>query len=321
VTAGGTAAGGSAGGSAAGSGAFRAVIQPRRIDFGGFSVHRALPARGLHAVGPWVFFDHMGPTSFPPGKGVDVLPHPHINLATVTYLFEGEIVHRDSIGSVQTITPGAINLMVAARGIVHSERTGPELRAVGHRMNGLQLWFALPEENEQSEPTFTHYPADDLPRATLEAAEVRVIIGHAWGLASPVRTFSPTLYAEARIPAGADLPLPEDAAELGVYPLSGRLRVGGAELAGQSLSILAGGPAAGPALLSAVEDSRIALIGGTPLGRRYMWWNFVSSRMERIERARADWNADRLGHVPGETERYPLPEHDRFSESEGQSSR
>jgi redox-sensitive bicupin YhaK (pirin superfamily) len=308
--------GSAAGGPAGDSGALRAVIQPREIDFGGFSVRRALPARGRHAVGPWVFFDHMGPASFQPGQGVDVKPHPHINLATVTYLFEGEIVHRDSIGSVQTITPGAINLMVAGRGIVHSERTGPELRAAGHRLNGLQLWFALPEEDEQSEPRFTHYSAADLPRTTLQGAEVRVMIGRAWGLESPVRTLSPTLYAEARVPAGATLPLPGDAEELAVYPLSGKLRIGGAEVTNRALSVLA----AGAPVLSAEEDSRLAIVGGTPLGRRYMWWNFVSSRMEHIRKAQADWTADRLGHVPGETERYPLPQHDRFSESEGQFS-
>ena len=305
-----------AGGSPGGSAAFAAVVQPREIDLGGFLVRRALPARGLHAVGPWVFFDHMGPASFPPGAGVDVLPHPHINLATVTYLFEGEIVHRDSVGSVQTITPGAINLMVAGRGIVHSERTGPEHRAAGHRMNGLQLWFALPEEIEESQPTFTHYPAEILPRAVLEGAQVRVMIGRAWGLESPVETFSPTLYAEAEIPAGGRLTLPEDAAELALYPASGRLRLGNAELAAQRLHVLAG-PAG--AALSAAARTRLALIGGSPLGRRYMWWNFVSSRRERIERAKADWKADRIGRVPGETERYALPERDAFSEAQGQS--
>jgi redox-sensitive bicupin YhaK (pirin superfamily) len=299
------------------SAVIRTAVHPREIDLGGFPVRRALPARRLHAVGPWVFFDHMGPFSFPPGRGVDVKPHPHINLATVTYLFEGEIIHRDSIGSVQTITPGAINLMVAARGIVHSERTGPELRAAGHRVDGLQLWFALPEKVEESEPSFTHFPAEELPRATLGGVDVRVMIGSAWGLESPVRTFSPTLYAEAKLPEGAALPLPEDAVELAVYPLSGKLRVGDGQLAEQTLSVLASSPAA----LSAVENSRIAIIGGAPLGRRYMWWNFVSSRMDRIERAKADWEADRMGRVTGETERYTLPKHDAFSEREGQSSR
>ena len=161
---------------AAPSGPILRVVRPREIDLGGFLVRRALPAVEVHAVGPWVFFDHMGPHSFPPGEGVDVKPHPHINLATVTYLFEGEIVHRDSIGSVQTITPGAVNLMVAARGIVHSERTGAALRAAGHRVNGLQLWLALPEEHEEGEPAFSHYAAEELPRESLEGVELRVMI-------------------------------------------------------------------------------------------------------------------------------------------------
>ena len=300
------------------SAAIRAVIGPREIDFGGFPVRRALPARGLHAVGPWVFFDHLGPFSFSPGGGVDVKPHPHINLATVTYLFEGEIVHRDSLGSVQTITPGAVNLMLAARGIVHSERTGPELRAAGHRVNGLQLWFALPEEVEESEPSFTHYPAGNLPRARVGGGDVRVMIGSAWGLESPVQTFSPTLYAEAELPADARLALPVGVEELAVYPLSGRLRLGDADLPERTLIVLAQGPSAA---LTAVEPGRTAIIGGAPLGRRYMWWNFVSSRMERIERAKADWKADRMGRVPGETERYSLPERDAFSEREGQAPR
>jgi redox-sensitive bicupin YhaK (pirin superfamily) len=294
----------------------RRVVHPREIDLGGFLVRRALPAAGLHAVGPWVFFDHMGPHSFPPGKGVDVKPHPHINLATVTYLFEGEIVHRDSIGSVQTITPGAINLMVAGRGIVHSERTAPELRATGHRVDGLQLWFALPEEHEEDEPTFTHYPAEDLPRASLQGVEVRVMIGRAWGLESPVRTFSPTLYAEAEVPGGSTLPLPDGGGQRAVYLVAGSLQVGDTELAEQGLTVFGDTPGL---RLSARQPSRVAIIGGEPLGRRYMWWNFVSSRKERIDRAKEDWKADRIGRVPGETERYPLPERDAFSEREGQS--
>ena len=258
----------------------------------------------------------MGPHSFPPGKGVDVKPHPHINLATVTYLFEGEIVHRDSIGSVQTITPGAVNLMVAARGIVHSERTGAELRAAGHRVNGLQLWFALPEEHEEGEPAFSHYAAEELPRESLEGVELRVMIGSAWGLDSPVKTFSPTLYAEAEVPAGAALPLPDGVGERAVYLVSGDLRLGGTEIARHTLSVFADTPGLS---LSAREHSRVAIIGGKPLGRRHMWWNFVSSRKERIEQARADWKADRIGRVPGETERYPLPERDAFMERKGVS--
>jgi redox-sensitive bicupin YhaK (pirin superfamily) len=295
----------------------RMIVRPREVDLGGLLVRRALPSSGLRAVGPWVFFDHFGPHSFPREKGLDVIPHPHINLATVTYLFEGEIVHRDSIGSVQTITPGAINLMVAGRGIVHSERTGPELRAAGHRLNGLQLWFALPEEHEEDEATFSHYPPEDLPRENLEGVEARVMIGSAYGMSSPVQTFSPTLYAEAEIPAGGSLVLPDGMRERAVYLVSGSLRLGQAELPEQALTLVEDRPGV---QLSALQPSRIAIIGGAPVGRRTMWWNFVSSRRERIEEAKADWKADRMGRVPGETERYPLPERDAFSEGQEQGS-
>lgn len=287
------------------------IIQPREVDLGGFVVRRSLPSMNLHAVGPWVFFDHIGPATFSPGKGVDVIPHPHINLATVTYLFDGEIVHRDSIGNVQTITPGAVNLMVAARGIVHSERTGPQLRAAGHRMNGLQLWFALPEEDEEIEPRFYHYPAQDLPRVSIDGAELRVMIGSAYGLHSPVRTFSPTLYAEAEVPKGCSLPLPEDAGHRAIYLVSGRLRMQDTDLSSRCMTVF---EPRSEVRLFALEDSRIAMIGGEPLGKRFMWWNFVSSRKERIEQAKTDWKGGRFGGVPGETEFYPLPQVDAFSE-------
>lgn len=299
------------------SSSVRSIIQPREIDLGGFVVHRCLPARGVHSVGPWVFFDHMGPVSFRPGRGVDVIPHPHINLATVTYLFEGELVHRDSIASVQTITAGAVNLMVAGRGIVHSERTGPELRTAGHRMNGLQLWLTLPEQFEEIEPAFYHYPASDLPRASIDGVAVRVMIGGAYGLHAQVMTYSPTLYAEAGIPAGRTLRLPADVEELAVYVVSGSIRTQGMDLPAQCMAVF--GDAAGLELLAAA-DSRIALIGGSPLGRRTMWWNFVSSRRERIDKAKADWRDNRFPRVPGETEAAPLPEADAFSEREERSS-
>lgn len=287
------------------------IIRPREVDLGRFVVRRSLPAMGMHAVGPWVFFDHMGPATFPPEKGVDVIPHPHINLATVTYLFDGEIVHRDSIGNVQTITPGAVNLMVAARGIVHSERTSPQLRAAGHRLNGLQLWFALPEEDEEIEPRFYHYPAQDLPQASVDGAELRVMIGSAYGLDSPVKTFSPTLCAEAEVPKGCSLPLPEAAEQRAVYLASGRLRIQDTDLPPRCMTVFEPGS---EVRLVALEDSRIATIGGAPLGKRFMWWNFVSSRKERIEQAKADWKEGRFGAVPGEREFYPLPQVDAFSE-------
>lgn len=305
----------------------RTRIHPREVDVGGFQVRRclpagaSLPAAGIPGAGPWVFFDHIGPGTFPSGRGLDVIPHPHIGLATVTYLFEGELVHRDSIGSVQTISPGAVNLMVAGAGIVHSERTGPALRAAGHRLHGLQLWFALPEEVEESEPTFRHYPAADLPSTRIGAASLRVLIGGAWGLRSPVPSFSPTLYAEARLPAGGNLPLPPEAGELALYVVAGGVAVAGGapQTAGTALPAhtmaLLGDPA--DVEIVAREDSRIALIGGAPLGERHMWWNFVSSRRERIEQAKADWRDARFAMVPGETERAPLPERDAFFDKRG----
>jgi redox-sensitive bicupin YhaK (pirin superfamily) len=290
------------------------IIEPRIIDFGGFGVHRSLPVVGFRAVGPWVFFDHMGPISFAPGRGVDVIPHPHINLATVTYLFQGEIVHRDSIGSVQAITPGAVNLMVAGRGIVHSERTGHELRAAGHLLDGLQLWLALPEEHEEIEPTFRHYAAADLPASMIEGAWVRVMIGSAFGLESPVKTFSPTLYMELELPHTHTVALPADMEQRAIYLLSGDLELQGCKLPEQCLIVFEPGTVIP---LTAGQDSRIVMIGGSPLGKRHMWWNFVSSSVQRIEQAKSDWADGRFPAVPGEREFYPLPQRDVFSEENG----
>ena len=283
------------------------IIQPRVVELGGSTVRRSLPATGLHAVGPWVFFDHMGPADLAPGRGVDVIPHPHINLATVSYLFEGQIVHRDSIGSVQTITPGAINLMVEGRGIVHSERTGPELRAAGHRLNGLQLWFALPEDIEETEPAFYHYPEGDLPGKTIEGVRVRVLIGTAFGLHSPVKSFSPTLCAEADLLRGCVFSLPPEVQQRGICVVSGALSFTDAEFAEHSMVVFKPGSEVS---LKALQDSRIALIGGDPLGKRHMWWNFVSSSKERIERAKSGWSSGGFRMVTGETEFAPLPQRD-----------
>lgn len=290
------------------------LITPREADIGGFTVRRSLPTRGFRSVGPWVFFDHMGPAKMAPGHGMDVISHPHINLATVTYLFDGEIVHRDSIGSVQTITPGAINLMMAGSGIVHSERTSPETRAAGHTAHGLQLWIALPEEKEEDAPAFYHYPAPALPAATIDGVDIRVMMGAAFELVSPVITFSPTLYVEAHMAAGALLSLPNEPDELAVYVVTGNVAIGSetrVAVAGQTMAVLA--PTAKRGLLHAQEESRIALIGGANLGKRYMWWNFVSSRRERIEQAMDDWKTGGMGMVPGESEFTPLPESDGFA--------
>ena len=292
-----------------GDAAIDRVVAPREIDFGGFAVRRSMPSRECHSVGPWLFFDHFGPVTLPPGRGVDVIPHPHVNLSTVTYLFDGEIMHRDTIGSVQAIRPGAMNLMRAGRGIAHSERTGTELRAKGHGVHGLQLWSGLPVEHEEIEPAFVHYAAGELPTDRLNGVDVRVMIGSAFGLRSPVETLSPTLYAEASVPAGGTLALPAQPSERAVYSVSGRLRIDESDVPPHRLAVIVSDE---DAAITAVEDCRLALIGGEPLGKRYMWWNFVSSRSARIEKAKEDWTDGRFGTIPGETEYQRLPERDSF---------
>ncbi|MGH8620845.1 MAG: pirin family protein, partial [Burkholderiales bacterium] len=247
-----------------------------------------------------------GPVAFEPGQGIDVRPHPHIHLATVTYLFEGEIVHRDSLGSLLPIRPGAINWMTAGRGIVHSERTGPELREAGSRLHGLQLWVALPAEHEESDPDFRHYPAASLPEIERGGARVRVLAGNAYGAASPVQTLSPLLYAEAMIPAGRALPLPDEHRERAAYVVEGAIRCGEQRIEALRMAVFAPGPTPP---LGAESAARVMLIGGAPLdGERHIWWNFVSSSRERIEQAKRDWKERRFPAVPGETEFIPLPE-------------
>ena len=285
---------------------FVTIIEGRTRDLGGFSVGRVLPSAARRLVGPFVFFDHMGPAAFEPGQGIDVRPHPHINLATVTYLFEGEIVHRDSLGSLQAIRPGAINWMTAGKGIVHSERTGPELRKAGSRLHGLQLWVALPRAKEETDPDFRHYPAAALPEMRKGGARVRVLAGTAYGAASPVQTLSPLFYVEAMIPAGGELPLPEEHPERAAYVVEGTISCGEALVGPARMAFFAPGPTPP---LRAVSPARVALIGGAPLdGERHIWWNFVSSSRERIERAKRDWKEGRFVPVPGETEFIPLPE-------------
>lgn len=287
-----------------GCGAIQTVLQPRVKDLGGFSVRRLFPTARRKMVGPWIFFDHMGPADFPAGEGINVRPHPHINLATVTYLFEGEILHRDSLGSLQAIRPGDINLMVAGRGIVHSERERPEVTAVPHRLHGLQLWFALPEADEEVEPAFLHYPSADIPRVDIDGVPVRVMMGSAYGVTSPVRTYAGALYVEAHLKAGQKLVLPQ-AAERALYVAEGELKARDVVVPQHSLAIL---DDTSDVEIEAVEDSRIALIGGDPVGQRFIDWNFVSSRKERIEQARADWKAGRFPKVPGDEEEFiPLP--------------
>ncbi len=283
------------------------VIEGRPRDLGGFSVRRVLPSASRRLVGPFIFFDEMGPAAFAPGTGIDVRPHPHINLATVTYLFEGEITHRDSLGSHLSILPGAINWMTAGRGIVHSERTGPEQRESGGRLHGIQLWVALPRAHEEVEPEFFHHPAETLPHIEDGGVTLRVLAGSAYGKTSPVRTYSPLFYVDAKLPAGGRLVLPDEYAERAVYVVSGKVRAG-TEIA-DSPRLLVFSPGK-KAVLCADTSSRVLLLGGAPLdGERHIFWNFVSSSEERIERAKQDWREGRFPKVPGDEEEFiPLPE-------------
>lgn len=281
------------------------VLRPREKDLGGFSVRRLLPTAQRKTVGPWIFFDHMGPADFPAGKGINVRPHPHVNLATVTYLFEGEILHRDSLGSFQPIRPGDINLMVAGRGIVHSEREQPEVNSVPHRLHGLQLWLALPEADEEVEPAFHHYPSADIPAVEVGGVPVRVMMGTAYGATSPVRVFASTLYVEAHLQPGQKLLLP-DADERAIYVAQGALKAQDIDIPEHAMAILSN---VSGVIVEAAEESRIAIIGGEHMGKRFIDWNFVSSRKERIEQAKRDWRERRFPVVAGdEVEFIPLPE-------------
>ena len=285
-------------------GAVELILQPREKDLGGFSVRRLLPTAQRRMVGPWIFFDHMGPARFPAGQGITVRPHPHIGIATVTYLFEGEILHRDSLGSLQPIRPGDLNLMVAGRGIVHSERERPEVTATEHGLHGLQLWLALPEAEEETAPAFHHYPGADIPTLDLDGVPVRVMMGSAYGVTSPVRCFSETLYLEAHLQPGQSLLLPA-AAERALYVASGVLRAQDTVLPTHSMTVFAAQPGI---RVTATAPARIALIGGAPVGERHIDWNFVSSRPERIAQARRDWAEGRFPRVPGDEEEFiPLP--------------
>jgi redox-sensitive bicupin YhaK (pirin superfamily) len=280
-------------------------ITPRAHDLGGgFTVKRVLPAMQRQAIGPFVFFDHFGPVTAQPSDNHDVRPHPHIGLATVTYLLEGAMMHRDSTGVVQRIEPGAINWMTAGRGIVHSERTPDDWRNVVRRSHGFQLWSALPAEHEEDAPSFVHTPASAIPVVTLPGATVRVLVGSAFGVSSPVATLSPTLYLAMELEAGALITIPDAAQERGIYSVDGALEVDGEALPAGEMLVLE--PGSTPTLC-AKETTRVMLLGGAPLGHRHMVWNFVSSRKERIVQAQDDWEAQRFATVPGETEFIPLP--------------
>jgi redox-sensitive bicupin YhaK (pirin superfamily) len=280
------------------------TLEPRVRSLGEFDVRRVLPAPERQMVGPFVFFDHMGPAVFPPGKGIAVRPHPHIGLATITYLFEGEIMHRDSLGFTQLIQPGAVNLMIAGSGIVHSERAGNDLD-VTSRLHGIQSWMALPAHLEEMAPDFRHYPADALPEVALGGATVRLIMGEAFGVRSPALCHSPTFYADARMLAGSRIALPATATDRAAYVALGNVRIGEVEYAEGTLVIARTGA---EVAIEAVAESRVMIIGGEPLGARHIWWNFVSSSAERIERAKQDWQAGRFEKVAGDDELIPLPE-------------
>ncbi|HEY5338486.1 MAG TPA: pirin family protein, partial [Rhizomicrobium sp.] len=269
------------------------VITGKKHELGDkFFVQRVLPQAGQRRIGPFVFFDYFGPATFAPGKGIDVRPHPHIGLATVTYLFEGAQMHRDSIGSVQDITPGAVNWMTAGRGIVHSERTGPQTRAAGHRMHGIQSWIGLPTKDEEAEPGFQHVPSGQLPSAEKNGVTLHLITGTAYGLTSPVKVFSPIFYVDARFAAGSSLPMTDEHEERAAFVIEGEVEIGGATYGEAQMIVFDRGE---QAAITAKGAARVMLLGGAALdGDRHVWWNFVSSSRERMEKAKADWTAMRF---------------------------
>lgn len=291
------------------------LLKPHTRDIGAFAVRRVLPSALAQTVGPFIFFDHFGPVELPPQEGMDVRPHPHIGLATVSYLFEGEIEHRDSLGSVQIIRPGDVNWMTAGRGIVHSERTPAALRTHGSRLHGVQTWVALPKALEGTDPAFVHHPAATLPQLTFPGVCVSVIAGTAFGAQSPVAVFSPTLYAALSLDAGATLVIPPEHEERGLYLIEGEAEIDGESLTLHHLAVLTPGSAV---TLRARSGARLMLVGGAPAdGRRFIEWNFVASERELIEDAKARWEADAFPHVPGETERIPLPRRDKPADGNG----
>jgi redox-sensitive bicupin YhaK (pirin superfamily) len=281
------------------------IIGGRERDLGGFVVRRVLPDHHTQMVGPFIFFDHLGPARFAPGQGIDVRPHPHIALATVTYLFEGSLRHRDSLGSVRDIQPGDVNWMTAGHGIAHSERTPAEARALGAQVHGIQSWVALPDGHEDVDPDFAHYPAKQLPQSSMDGVELAVIAGQAFGLTSPVTTLWPTLYVDVRMRAAATLDMPDDHAERAVYVAQGGLDLDGTRLDAGQMAVFAAG---GQPRLRALSDARVMLLGGAQFPTpRVIWWNFVASSRERIEQAKQRWLRQEFPSVPGETEFIPLP--------------
>jgi redox-sensitive bicupin YhaK (pirin superfamily) len=287
--------------------AIEMLIVPRAVDLGEMEVRRALPSLKRQMVGPFIFFDQMGPAEFLTDKGIDVRPHPHINLATVTYLFEGQILHRDSLGTEMTIEPGAVNWMRAGRGIVHSERTSPERKRSGQRLFGIQTWMALPEEQEESDPAFVHHGSGELPIVEAEGFRARLIAGDAFGARSPLVTASETLYADVHLSAGSQVPIEPSYEERALYTIAGDIDVAGDTFGPGQLLVLRPGD---PIVVRATGNAQFMLFGGAPMGGpRYIWWNFVSSRPERIEQAKEEWARGRFNTVPGDVEEFiPLPD-------------
>lgn len=289
------------------------VIEPRRRDLGGFTVGRVLPFAKRRMVGPFIFFDEMGPATFAPGKGIDVRPHPHIGLATVTYMFEGELRHRDNLGFDQVIKPGDVNWMTAGRGIAHSERTDDAPRRDGQHIHGMQTWVALPVEAAEIEPSFHHHPKAALPVIEKDNLSMRLIAGAAYGETSPVKTFSPIFYLAAETGKGAKIEMPTEYPERALYIVSGSIRIDGEIYESGKMVVFAENAAP---VIETVQPSRLMLLGGAPLGKRIIWWNFVASDQERLEQAKRDWagSAEKgfkdtpFSLPPGEEEFIPLPE-------------
>jgi redox-sensitive bicupin YhaK (pirin superfamily) len=282
------------------------LLKPHVKDLGGFGVRRLLPAAEMRTIGPFIFFDHMGPAEFAPGNGIDVRPHPHIGLATVTYLFDGALMHRDSLGSVQRIEPGDVNWMTAGDGIVHSERSDAIDRARGHRLHGIQTWVALPRAQERADPSFSHVPAASLPVIEAPGVSLRLIVGEALGARAPTPSHSPIFYLAARFDPGSRFVLPAEYEQRGVYLVEGALEVDGEPVPPQHVLALDPGR---PATLAAGDASTVMLFGGAPIdGERVVWWNFVASSRDLIDDAKLRWSRQQMGQVPGETEFIPLPE-------------
>ncbi|TAM03828.1 MAG: pirin family protein [Paraburkholderia sp.] len=288
------------------SSSIKVVLKPHTRDIGNLLVRRVLPALAARLVGPFIFFDHMGPATLEAGSGVDVRPHPHIGLATVTYLFDGTFMHRDSIGSQQKIVPGDVNWMTAGRGIVHSERTPQEDRATGSTIHGIQTWVALPLDHEDTDPSFFHHAAATLPELRRNGVTLRVIAGTAFGETSPVETFSGTLYVAASFAPGGAIALEPEHEERGVYLVEGDLSIDGVPLEATTMAVLEPDETV---TLASTNGARVMLLGGERLeGERFIEWNFVASSREKIEAAKAAWTRQEMGQVPGETEWIPLPE-------------